>query len=289
MKWTIAVLNSGLGGRGTPLNLSKIPALKSPAELTTQIFIFKWKPDSKWFDGLSLACSMFYTAICVPPALTNHYTEFWRIWLLSLYFIPCGIFCAAFLQYNFLHTYIIIESWIFACFLLCCSLPPPQLFRGNYNHFKYFAYAARQSRKFIWQTGLQLSARKQSGENISNNFSMSMSGRCSENTEITHKEEEFYIYSFNKAKRPMKIMYFLSPHPKLNYKTLSNNWKPNKVHPLLQIISIFRNSILTAHELNHVCEHFYKLEWLQSSGTSHTAELSDLTAFYLHSSLFPSW
>lgn len=94
---------------------------------------------------------------------------------------------------------------------------------------------------------------------------MSMSGRRSEHTEIMHKEEEFYIYSFNKAKRPMKIMYFLSPHPKLNYKTLSNNCKPDKVHPLLQIISILRNSILTAHELNHVCEHFYKAEWCNFS------------------------
>lgn len=221
VKWIAAALNSGLGGRGTPLNFSKIPMLKSPAELTAQIFTVKWKSDSKWLDNLSLACSMFYTTICVPPALTNHYTEFWRIWLLSLYY-PCCIFCAVFLQYNFLHTYIIIESWIFACFLLCCFLPPPRLFRGNYNNSEYFAYAARQSRKFIWQTGLQLSARKQSGENISNNFSMSMSGRCSEHTEMMHKEGEFYIYSFNKTKRPTKIMYFLSAHPKLNYKTLSN-------------------------------------------------------------------
>lgn len=163
-------------------------------------------------------------------------TEFWWVWLLLLYYLCCNS-CAAFIQYNFLYTCIIIESWIFACFLLCCFLPPPQLFRGNYNNFKYFAYAARQSRKFIWQTGLQLSARKQSGENTSNNFSMSMSGSCSEHTKIMHKEEEFYIYSFNKAESLMKIMYFLSSHPKLNYKTLLNNWKPKKVNPLLQIIS----------------------------------------------------
>lgn len=83
----------------------------------------------------------------------------------------------------------------------------------------------------------------------------------------------------------MKIMDFLSSHPKLNFKTLLNNWKPNKINPLLQLISIFRSSILTDHELNHVCEHFYKGEWLQSSATSQTAVLSDLTPFYLHSSL----
>lgn len=52
---------------------------------------------------------------------------------------------------------------------------------------------------------------------------MSMSGSCSEHTKIMHKEEEFYIYSFNKAESLMKIMYFLSSHPKLNYKTLLNN------------------------------------------------------------------
>jgi len=33
----------------------------------------------------------------------------------------------------------------------------------------------------------RLSARKQSGNNIFNNFSMSMSVRCSQHTEITHR------------------------------------------------------------------------------------------------------
>lgn len=224
---------------------------------------------------------MFYTAICVPLSPDQSLYRILRD-LIAVIILPLCNFCAAFIQHNFLYTYIIIESWIFACFLLCCSLPPPQLFRGNYNNFKYFAYAARQSRKFIWQTELQLSARKQSGENISNNFSMTMSGRCSEHTEIMHKEEEFYIYSFNKAKSSMKIMYFLSSHPKLNYKTLLNNWKPNKVNPLLKIISILRNSILRSWAEPH----FYKVVWLQSSVTPQTAVLSGLTAFDLHSSLF---
>lgn len=41
IKLIIEVLNR-LGGRGTPLNLSNFnPTLKSPADLATQIFIFK--------------------------------------------------------------------------------------------------------------------------------------------------------------------------------------------------------------------------------------------------------
>lgn len=51
------------------------------------------------------------------------------------------------------------ESSIFSCFLLCPSLSTT-LYRSNYDIFKYFAYAAKQSRKFIWQTGLQTVCQK---------------------------------------------------------------------------------------------------------------------------------
>lgn len=102
MKLVIAVLNTGLGGRGTPLNLSKIPTLKSPAELTTQIFLFNWKSDSKWFDSLSLACSMFTQQSVFPhpdQSLHRILKDLIAVIILSLFYFLCCLSTVQFSSY----------------------------------------------------------------------------------------------------------------------------------------------------------------------------------------------
>lgn len=107
----------------------------------------------------------------------------------------------------------------FCLFSFVSFSSPPQLFREVIMTFVSTSHVLQGNQENSFdKLDYRLSARKQSGNNIFNSFSMNGSVRCSQHTAITHRWEEFYLYGLNKAKSPMKVTHFLSSHTKLNCK-----------------------------------------------------------------------